>query len=74
MGQLSGQGIGLNVPFYDPTKHYNDVKFQAFGWNDQSDDDGDLKNRPKAAPRAMQEGGITPPEATPGTPPKPPSN
>ena len=40
--------------------------------NDQSDDDGDLKNRPKAAPAAMKGADITPPPATPSTQPKPP--
>ncbi len=30
-GALTGEGMGLSGPLYDPTAHYNEVQFQAFG-------------------------------------------
>lgn len=31
IGQLTGSGMGVSGPIYDPTAHYNDVQYQAFG-------------------------------------------
>ena len=31
VGLLTGQGVGVTGPIYDPVAHYNDVKLQAFG-------------------------------------------
>ncbi len=31
IGLLNGQNMGLNAEVYDPTAHYDDVEFQAFG-------------------------------------------
>jgi outer membrane protein len=31
IGLLTGQGVGVAGEIYDPTAHYEDVKFQAFG-------------------------------------------
>jgi outer membrane protein len=31
IGRLNATGVGLSVPVYDPTEHYNDVRYQAFG-------------------------------------------
>jgi len=39
MGRLTGEGIGLKVPLYDPMAHYNDVRFQAFGSSTGADTD-----------------------------------
>ncbi len=30
-GSLTGEGMALSGPIYDPTAHYTDVEFQAFG-------------------------------------------
>lgn len=30
-GQLTAQQLGLSVPIYDPTDHYDKVRFQSFG-------------------------------------------
>lgn len=32
MGELTAQGIGLNVPVYDPKKHSKDVRYQMIGF------------------------------------------
>lgn len=31
MGQLTAQSLGLNVPHYNPEKHYKSVRFKPFG-------------------------------------------
>jgi outer membrane protein len=31
VGLLTGEGMGLQGPLYDPVAHYNDVEYQAFG-------------------------------------------
>jgi outer membrane protein len=77
-GDLTGDKLALNVPLYDPAAHYNDVKFQAFGWNSQADADGDQKNRPAPTPVAGPEEAPSPnptgtpaptPEGAPANPP-----
>ncbi len=39
IGGLTGENIGLKVPLYDPTAHYDDVHFQAFGSSTDADKD-----------------------------------
>jgi outer membrane protein len=39
IGRLTGEGIGLKVPLYDPMEHYNDVRFQAFGSSTGAEND-----------------------------------
>ncbi|MHB1206811.1 MAG: TolC family protein, partial [Rhodospirillaceae bacterium] len=34
-GRLNAADLGLNAPVYDPTAHYNSVKFQAIGPDSQ---------------------------------------
>jgi outer membrane protein len=34
-GRLNAADLGLNAPVYDPTAHYNSVKFQAIGTDSQ---------------------------------------
>jgi outer membrane protein len=31
IGLLTGEGMGLSGPMYDPVTHFNDVQYQAFG-------------------------------------------
>ncbi len=38
-GRLTAESIGLKVAMYDPTTHYNDVRYQAFGSSTAADDD-----------------------------------
>ena len=44
IGKLTGADMGLAGPLYDPTAHYNDVEFQAFGAS------VDLVKAPSATP------------------------
>ena len=44
IGLLTGAGMKLSGPLYDPTEHYKDVEFQAFGAG------VDLVKRPESAP------------------------
>jgi outer membrane protein len=44
IGQLTAENIGLKVAVYDPTEHYNDVRFQAFG--SSTDAEVDAKSTP----------------------------
>lgn len=38
-GKLDAKNLGLGVELYDPTDHYENVKFQAFGWDKDADAD-----------------------------------
>ncbi len=42
LGQLTAQNIGLKVETYDPTAHYEDVKYQAFGDSKDAANDASL--------------------------------
>ncbi|MBL8628819.1 MAG: TolC family outer membrane protein [Rhodospirillaceae bacterium] len=39
LGQLTAQNIGLKVDVYDPSAHFDDVKYQAFGGNKDAEAD-----------------------------------
>jgi len=40
IGQLTARNLGLAVQYYDPEKHYDEVKDKWFGWNVDSDEPG----------------------------------
>lgn len=42
VGELTAQRLGLDVPFYDPTQHYHEVRGAWFGTSSSGDNSGDF--------------------------------
>lgn len=44
VGEMTAQNLGLNVPFYDPTQHYQEVRGAWFGSSSTGDVSSDFDN------------------------------